>query len=281
MPHPHKLDRLSALLQGLAPRVEVMHPAAGTSALSFEASAQNMLYLHLVAKGSVRLDVPNETAEIITAPAIVVCRADRAHALTALPGPGFKTLVCAKAFLDGPVAPLLLQEFALARVVPLEGADLSLMHVIRLVCAELSAPRCGQPALLDRAGDILFIGLLRHLVAHPRTKSGLFNGLADPRIASTLVAMHAAPQDDWNLNTLASQAGMSRTSFATRFKETMNSPPGKYLGKLRLSIARQAVASGHGLKRAARDAGYGNVSALSRALSRARQSDKSGDAVMR
>lgn len=54
---------------------------------------------------------------------------------------------------------------------------------------------------------------------------------------------------------------MSRTSFATRFRSTLNSPPGQCLGKLRLSIAQRAVDAGHGLKRAAKDAGYGNVSA--------------------
>lgn len=273
MPNPNKLDRLSALLEGLAPRVEVMHPAACATTVSFEPSAQRMLYLHLVAQGEVRLRVAHEDAVTIAAPAIVICRADMAHALTARPGTAFEALVCAKAFLEGPVAPLLLSEFSQPLVVPLDGADASLNHVIRLVCAEVLEPRCGQPALLDRAGDILFIGLLRHLVAHPRTKSGLFNGLADPRIASTLVAMHAAPQDDWNLDTLANRAGMSRTSFATRFRETTNSPPGQYLRKLRLSIAQRAVESGHGLKRAARDSGYDNVSALSRALSRARLSD--------
>lgn len=271
---PHKLDRLSALLQGLAPRVEVMPPAAGAATRSFAASAQRMLYLHLVAQGSVQLALGADLSVTVTAPAIVICRADQAHALTPLPGPACEALVCAKAFLEGPVAPLLLGEFAQALVVPLEGADASLTHVIHLMCAELSAPRCGHPALLDRAGGILFIGLLRHLVAHPRTQSGLFNGLADPRIASTLVAMHATPQGDWTLDTLASQAGMSRTSFATSFRNTMNSPPGQYLSKLRLSIAQRAVDSGHGLKRAAKDAGYGDVSALSRALSRARLSDK-------
>jgi len=44
--------------------------------------------------------------------------------------------------------------------------------------------------------------------------------------------------------------------------------PGKYLAAIRLAIARRAVQAGKGLKSAARDAGYANTSALSRALAR-------------
>lgn len=267
---PVRLDRLSALLEGLAPRVEVMRPVPGAAALSLAATPGQLLYLHLVAQGGVRLSVPGQDPVAVTAPAIVICRADTAHSLQPLSGSAFEPLTSAKAFFDGPVASLLLGEFARPLVVPLDGADASLRHVIELISSELLEPRCGQPALLDRAGDILLIGLLRHLIAHPRSMRGLFNGLSDSRIAAALVAIHAAPQNDWNLDTLAKQAGMSRTSFATRFREVMGNPPGKYLGQVRLSIAHRAVQSGLGLKRAAKDSGYTSVSALSRALSRAR-----------
>jgi transcriptional regulator GlxA family with amidase domain len=140
-----------------------------------------------------------------------------------------------------------------------------------MIQAELDAPRCGQPALLNRAGDILFIGLLRYLVAHPGVHGhGLFSGLADPRIARTLVAMHQRPSLDWDLERLAHVAGMSRTAFASTFREVMKRTPGKYLSAIRLAIAQRAVDMGKGLKEAARAAGYTNTSALSRALSKAR-----------
>ena len=119
---------------------------------------------------------------------------------------------------------------------------------------------------------MLFIGLLRHLVAHPQASSGLFAGLGDPRIAATLVAMHEQPQTAWSLELLAERACMSRTAFATRFKDALGTPPGKYLAQLRLRIAQRAVQSGKGLKGAARDSGYKDASALSRALGRARSS---------
>lgn len=268
MPNTPRLDRLSALLAGLAPRMQVSRAPADVSSLAVAADATPCLYLHLLAEGEMRLELPASTGQALSAPCIVICRADTPHTLSAASPAAFRHLMCARAWLEGPVAPLLLGEFAEARVVSLLGAESSLGHLLNLIAAELEAPRCGQPALLDRAGDILFIGLLRHLIAHPTTTGGLLNGLADPRIARALVAIHARPQDKWTLETLALEAGMSRTAFANTFREVMRQTPGKYLSAVRLAIARRNVQAGNGLKMAARQAGYDNASALSRALAR-------------
>lgn len=263
----NRLDRLSALLEGLAPRVQVTLPPAGIASLNFATEAPPFLHIHLLAEGEMRLQLRSAASLAVPAPCIVVCRSDTAHRLETPSAATFQRLMCARAWLDGPVAPLLLAEFAAPLVVPVDGAESSLRHVINLISSELEAPRCGQPALLDRAGDILFIGLLRHLIAHPKTAGGLLNGLADPRIARALVAIHARPQDKWTLESLAVEAGMSRTAFANTFREVMLATPGKYLSTIRLAIAQRAVQSGKGLKAAARDAGYNSPSALSRALS--------------
>lgn len=269
--HTTHLDRLSALLGGLAPRVQVMRPAPRKKLLRFPADPRRGLWLHLVLGGVAALNTDRGETIAAESPAMVICRADVARELDLSQAKRVASdnLLCARVHLDGPVAPLLLAEFEQPMVLPLVDADPSLQQVITLLRAELSQPRCGQPVLLDRAGDILFIGLLRHLVAHPSAGGGLFHGLSDPRIANTLVALHAEPEADWRLETMAEKAGMSRTAFANRFREALGSTPGKYLSQLRLAIAQRAVASGDGLKAAARRTGYTNASALSRALSKA------------
>ncbi|UCV09908.1 AraC family transcriptional regulator [Dechloromonas denitrificans] len=276
MPPAAHLDRLSALLAGLAPRVRVGRPPADSARLDIAAEAAPCLHLYLLAEGEMALELPSITHHALQAPCIVVCRADAAHALVAQSPAAFRHLMCARAWFDGPVAALLMGEFGEPLVVALAGAESSLHHVVNLIAAELQAPRCGQPALLDRAGDILFIGLLRHLIAHPSSTGGLLSGLAEPRIARALVAIHARPQDHWTLEALAAEAGMSRTAFANTFRDVMRQTPGKYLSAIRLAIARRAVQSGKGLKTAARDAGYTNSSALSRALSRLGPPDPAG-----
>jgi AraC-like DNA-binding protein len=241
---PIRLDRLSALLQAAAPRV-LTAPPAGAHPHSL------CVNLHSTAHG-----VPHS---VVVMPSDnwtgVDTEVDRV------------TTVTMQVQLEGAGAALLMQEFAQTIVLPLTGADPTLTLAVQLLCTEISTPRCGQPAMLISAGNMLFIGLLRHLVAHPQHSSGLFAALADPRIATALVAMHEHPQTPWGLQSLAALAGMSRTAFATHFKDTMRTPPGRYLTQLRLLIAKREIESGKGLKSAARASGYGNVSALSRALS--------------
>lgn len=270
MPAAARLDRLSALMQGLAPRVPLMERGAPGVLAVFDPSPVEGLYLHVLTHGQVRLDVQGWSCPAVQAPAMLVCRADAAHSIAGVSGEKLHGLMSARVFFDGPGACLLLREFSTPLVIQLENADPSLKQIIELIGCEWRQPRCGYPALMERAGEILFIGLLRHLVAQPLTLSGLFNGLADPRIARTLVAMHTRPESPWTLDSLARQAGMSRTSFATKFREVMRLPAGKYLEILRLAIASRVIQSGQGLKKAAGQSGYTSTSALSRALSRTR-----------
>lgn len=266
-----RLDRLSALLDGVAPRVEISQPDADIPVQVAEVSGEPVLHLYLVIEGEVGFGAGRDHLERVKAPSVIVCRADTPHALETDPTTRFGGALHAKAVLDGPVGALLFGEFAAPMVIPLQGSDFALNHALQLIASELHTPRCGRPALLERAGDILFIGLMRHLIANPANSGGLFNGLADPRIARALVAIHGRPQDKWTLETLSEEAGMSRTSFANTFREVMSQTPGKYLVKLRLAIAQQAVQSGLGLKRAAKESGYLNSSALSRALARSKR----------
>ena len=103
---------------------------------------------------------------------------------------------------------------------------------------------------------------LSTLAAHPSDQeNGLFNGLADPRIAQALVAMHQRPAFAWDLELMAKEAWMSRTAFATKFHQTIRRPPGKDLDAIRQALAQHAVDLGKGPKEAAKVAGYLNSSA--------------------
>ena len=263
------LDRLSALLEGLGPMVALttaqtayLHAPAGPA-------ADPVLCVYLLSSGAAQLRAQGLSTEI-QGPALVAVHGAQAHSLEDISAQDTCRLICARTQLTGPASRLFLEEFAQPRVIPFGDDEPALRMALGLIEVELAAPRCGQPALLNRAGDILFIGLLRHLVAHPSAHgTGLFNGLADPRIAKALVAMHQHAGFDWSLERLAEVAGMSRTAFASTFHAVMKRTPGKYLSAIRLALAQRAVELGKGLKEAARIAGYGNVSALSRALSRA------------
>ncbi|MDP1686229.1 helix-turn-helix domain-containing protein [Hydrogenophaga sp.] len=246
-----RLDRLSALLEGLAPRV-------------WPSDAGRELSLHIVRAAS-----PDAEAAQIDALHLHVSPPGQGVDGLALRARGLSIWLSFEVAFDGPVGRLFLEEFRQPLEIGLAQADPSLIQVVHLIASELETRRCGQPLFMNRAGDILLIGLLRHLVSAPLGTMRLFNGLADPRIARTLVGMHADPASPWTLTGLALEAGMSRTSYANRFKTVMGLPPGKYLENLRLALAHRLVANGIGLKRVARETGYAGPSTLSRAMHRA------------
>lgn len=266
MPTEPRLDRLSALLESLQPRVWVLTwPQPPTDAAPPEAPA---LGIHILVASQVPGATPPAPRGVQDLSLLVCAGADSAR-LHALVGQGHTHWLGFGVAFDGPTAPLLLKEFAQPEHIRLADANPSLAHIVQLLADELQMARCGQPLLMSRAGDIVLIGLLRHLVAQPGQRLGLFQGLANPRVARALVAIHSHPAHGWTLDTLAAEAGMSRTALATGFKAAVASTPGKYLETLRLAMAQRLIAQGQGLKRAAQAAGYASASTLSRALQRA------------
>jgi AraC-like DNA-binding protein len=248
-----RLDRLSALLEGLRPRVSL-------------SSQEQVFSLHILREGGIPQQDTAFSASVVNSMRLLVCPAG--HSFKDYLAFGEHRWMSFEAAFDGPVGPAFLAEFGEPMAIPIKDADPSLAQIVHLIASEMQTNRCGQPLLMNRAGDILLIGLMRHLISRPQKTTGLFTALSDPRIAKSLVAVHANFAHLWTLESLAQIAGMSRTSFATHFKEVMQISPGKYLENLRLAIARQMVESGIGLKQIAQKTGYASPSTLSRAMGR-------------
>jgi AraC-like DNA-binding protein len=96
-------------------------------------------------------------------------------------------------------------------------------------------------------------------------------GSGDKQLQKALLAMIEAPEKPWRIETMAREAGMSRTSFAVRFKELLGQTPLDYLTALRIQHAMTLLASTpiQTIDSVARDVGYADESALRRAYQRA------------
>jgi AraC-like DNA-binding protein len=249
----HRLDRLTALLEGLSPKVTLTTKPKGFS-------------LQIIKKGPSHASSVSFSSSQFDCISLLVCPGDHSLQNTLLAD--HQCLMSFEVVFEGPMGPSFLAELATPIAIGMADADPSLVQVMTLIANEMQSNRCGQPLFINRAGDILLISLMRHLTSRPQQSTGLFHALSDPRIARSLVAMHTKPAHPWTLETLANLAGMSRTSFANCFKDVMQVPPGKYLENLRLAIARQLVQTGIGLKQIAERTGYSSPSTLSRALGR-------------
>jgi AraC-like DNA-binding protein len=132
-------------------------------------------------------------------------------------------------------------------------------------------PRPGQSMALAELAQLLFVQTLRiYLAQAPQNNDGgWLRGLADRRLAPALASMHAAPGRAWNLEDLARQAGMSRTSFAVHFRQVMGMPPLAYLTSWRMHLAERDLRAGTSVAEVAEAIGYTSESAFSHAFKRA------------
>ena len=96
-------------------------------------------------------------------------------------------------------------------------------------------------------------------------------GSSDKQLQRALLAMIEAPEKPWRIDTMAREAGMSRTSFAVRFKELLGQTPLDYLTALRIQHAMTLLATTplQTIDSVAREVGYADESALRRAYQRA------------
>jgi AraC-like DNA-binding protein len=58
-----------------------------------------------------------------------------------------------------------------------------------------------------------------------------------PRLARALAAIHREPDRSWQVDSLAAEAGMSRSAFSLLFAELVGQPPMHYIGEWRMRRA--------------------------------------------
>ena len=92
------------------------------------------------------------------------------------------------------------------------------------------------------------------------------NGLAHPKLARALTAVHEEPSEDWTLESMANVAGMSRSAFASEFKTQVGVTPGDYLLQWRLSVAQSRLKAGASVKSVSEELGYASAASFSRAF---------------
>src|SRR6201996_3729067 len=159
-------------------------------------------------------------------------------------GPGeAATILCGAYVLDGTVAAPLLSTLPRVVVVPAAGADPAHAAAIDLLASEISRDDPGQQTLLDRLLDLNLVFALRSWWARAGDAApGWYRALAEPGLRRVLDQIHSAPASDWTVPVMADLAGMSRASFAARFRQVTGQSPGSYLTGVRMQRAEDALA---------------------------------------
>ena len=141
---------------------------------------------------------------------------------------------------------------------------------IRLLTLEAEHERMGKTAVINHWASIMMIECLRvYIESLPEATENWLKAMKDPFLTKALVAMHEMPNENWTINKLAEVAGMSRSSFAQRFKEVVGIPPLTYLMDYRLRLAaRYLRLQQNSIGRISGLVGYASDSTFSQAFKR-------------
>ena len=152
------------------------------------------------------------------------------------------------------------------------GADAdraALLWFVERLMGELREPRLGGALIAEHLVQTLLVEALRlHMAGERQGAPGWLTGLADPRLRPALDVMHARPGDRWTLASLAAAAGMSRSSFAGRFKDRLGEPALAYLTRWRMLVAADRLSRGGTIATIAPALGYDSESAFGTAFKR-------------
>jgi AraC-like DNA-binding protein len=256
-------DRLVEVLKCFELRARVFQAGPVCVSSAYYEAVGGMGYIHVLQRGTLQVESPGHPPLLIDEPTLFFYMNPTSHRL--LPRDRDVKMVCATfefgAGLHNPVARAL-PDVVLLRLSDMPTLDMTLQLLFR----ESDEQHCGRQAVLDRLIEVVFIQVLRDLMDQQRLQVGLLAGLAEPRLAKAINAMHREPARNWSLEDLAATAGMSRARFAARFREVVGITPGSYLGEWRLGVAQSLLRQGKPVQLVSDVVGYGSASALSRAF---------------
>ena len=150
------------------------------------------------------------------------------------------------------------------------GTAAAWMRIPELAAAEIAAGRAGSETVLAKLSELLFVESLRRYVEElPEEQTGWLAGLKDPFVSRALSLLHGRIAQEWTVDNLGHEVGLSRSALADRFTRLIGEPPMRYLARWRIQVAaHQLRNSDTTLARIAEQVGYESEAAFNRAFKR-------------
>ena len=287
-------DDLSSLLRDVTVRSVVYCLSDFAAPWGFSVERSPVAKFHVLLHGTAALTVGDATPVPLAAGDLAVLPHGDGHTITDQPGSpvrqldailaehpvdetgrmsyggnGSRTRLLCGGFELDPVLPRELAEF----LPPVLTVDSStglvrwLEPLFALLEEETRAAAPGAAAIFAKLADVFVTQALRSYLAAAGDLAPA--AAADPAIARIVKMLRGRPEARWNVDAMARCAGMSRTSFTTRFRAAIGEPPMAYLTGLRLRrAAGYLTTTTKSVREIAHLTGYGNEASFSKAFSR-------------
>lgn len=261
------LDRLAPLLDRFRVRAELFHAGALCGVTHF-AAEPGRAFLHVLRRGELQVRHGDDpTLRSVSAPTLLLYPRAMEHAFVNPPTEG-ADFVCATLAFEGGDRHPVAASLPAALILPIDRVP-GLGSTLELLFAEADRAACGSRVVLDRLFDVVLVQVLRALLADGdggAERVGVMAGLAHPRLAPLLTALHRAPGEAWPLARMAAVAGLSRSAFADLFARVVGTTPSAYLAGWRIDLACGELATGRPVGIVADHLGFSGSAAFSRAF---------------
>jgi transcriptional regulator GlxA family with amidase domain len=138
------------------------------------------------------------------------------------------------------------------------------------MASEASARRAGGETVITRLADILVIQAVRAWIdQHADAQPGWLAALRDPQLGRVIQQVHQSPGRPWTVDTMAREAGMSRSVFASRFSTVVGESAMHFVARWRMNVAMTTLRDDRvTIAAVAEQLGYNSEAAFSRAFKR-------------
>jgi AraC-like DNA-binding protein len=259
------MDRLSPFFAQFALSARVFYSGQLCGA-SGNHDSEHAGHLHVLRHGTLTIVRQQGRDLVISEPSVLFYPRPCRHSFRADKKVGAEIVCATIEFGAGMLNPLVI---ALPEVliVPLRSVP-QLASTAEIFFGEAFSDQPGRQIAVDRLAEYFLVLLLRAAMEARLVQSGILLGLADPRLAAALAAIHIRPEYTWSLEELAEVAGMSRARFAAHFRMVVGITPFDYLTSWRIGVAQSLLKRGEPLKTVAPSVGFQSSTALSRAFSK-------------
>lgn len=134
-----------------------------------------------------------------------------------------------------------LPEYIIIRSGEYGRADL-IHSAFELLVEEMSNKGPGHQTISLKLAEVLFVSIIRHYYTN-RDDAGESNIFTDKLIYKSVDLIHKKLAYSWSIESLAREAGMSRTLYIDRFKKAVGMTPMKYITNWRMTKASQLLKS--------------------------------------
>ncbi|UCB54597.1 MAG: AraC family transcriptional regulator [Thiotrichales bacterium] len=281
------MDALSDILSLLNLRASVYFHSSFCGSWSIDGDNDYRATFHLIARGNCWLHLPDSARTVaLRGGDLIVFPRDIRHsisssALTAQQTPPASSnadtateepnasLICGYFDFDSPQAnPILDAMPDLIHIRNEDSARTSMLDsVLRFITQETENAQPGADVIVDRLSEVLFIHVVRAYMQQTGIKTGLLAALADHRLGRAIRKVHEQPAHGWSVSSLADQAGMSRSAFASHFQAVTGITPMQYVTGWRMQTAFEKLRTGNSsVADIAEQSGYQTEASFSKAF---------------